>query len=126
MANFNNYKELPLWTSSLDLMQSVYRLLAILPSPEEFHLADLIKKTVVEVPAHIAKGAKKAKNEAEFAEYLDQANSYLFALKAQLNILSDLGLETPKNIIKNQIKPLRLELLLTKRMLEKTRFNDIS
>ena len=123
---FLNHKELPIWRSSLELVVAVYKLLSILPSPEEFHLSALIKKTVVEVPANIAKGGKKPKNEEEFIYYLDQANSYLYALKAQLSILSDLGLKTPRRIIETHIKPLRLEIFLTKRVMEKTRFNDIS
>ena len=127
MANYHtDYKALPIWKSSLELVQAVYKLLSILPSPEEFHLSALIKKTVVEVPAHIAKGSKKAGNDQEFIQYLDQANSYLYALKAQLSILSDLGLKTPRRIIDHHIKPLRLQIFITKRMMEKTRFDDIS
>ncbi|WP_224490297.1 four helix bundle protein [Robertkochia flava] len=124
--NYKNHRDLPVWKPSIELVQSVYRLLSILPSPEEFHLCALIKKTVVEVPASLAKGSKKATSEAEFIYYLDQANSYLYALKAQLGILSDLGLQTPRKIIDNQIKPLRLQIFLVKRTIEKTRFNDIS
>lgn len=124
--NYINHKELPIWKPSLELVISVYKLLDILPSPEEFYLSALIKKTVVEVPASIAKGAKRSHSHEEFIACLDQANSYLYALKAQLSILSDLGLKTPKKIINNQIKPLRLQIFLTKRALEKTGFNDIS
>lgn len=124
--NYINHQELPIWKSSLKLVVAVYRLLDILPSPEEFQLSALIKKTVVEVPAQIAKGAKKSHNYEEFTYYLDQSNSYLYALKAQLSILSDLGLKTPRRIIDDHIKPLRLEIFLTKRAMEKTRFDDIS
>ena len=124
--HYRNRKALPVWKPSLELVQSVYHLLSILPSPEEFHLSALIKKTVIAVPASLAQGCKKAGSMEEFIHYLDQANSYLYALKAQLSILSDLGLKTPRNIIDNQIKPLRLQLFLMKRTIEKTKFNDIS
>jgi len=84
------YRELDIWKKSMDLAVAAYRLANLLPPEEKYNLALQIKRTVVAIPSHIAKGWAGAQR-GEFLHRLSLAQGALAELETLLAIAGRLN-----------------------------------
>ena len=53
----HNYRDLRVWTESMDLCKAVYSAVSEFPSEEKYGLSSQIKRCVISIPSNIAEGA---------------------------------------------------------------------
>jgi len=82
-----NFKDLKIWSRSIELVDQVYDLVKDLPLDERFGLNTQIKRSVVSIPSNIAEGSSR-KTEKEFSRFLEIALGSSFELETQLIIIS--------------------------------------
>ena len=78
-----NYRQLTVWTMSMDLAESIYALSAKLPAEERFGLVSQIRRAAVSIPSNIAEGAGRF-GRKEFLQHLAIARGSLMELETQL------------------------------------------
>ncbi|MBE6819194.1 MAG: four helix bundle protein [Ruminococcaceae bacterium] len=96
---YSNYKDLVVWTKSMDLVKEVYQLIELLPKEEKFSLADQIRRSVISIPSNIAEGESR-KSKKEFINFLSIANGSRAELETQLLIGCMLGYYTEQQVQK--------------------------
>ncbi|MGB5794130.1 four helix bundle protein [Poseidonibacter sp.] len=52
----HSYKDLIVWQKSIDFVESVYKLVKLLPKEETYALSDQIRRASVSIPSNIAEG----------------------------------------------------------------------
>ena len=65
----SDYKDLNVWKESMDLVESVYKLVKILPKEETYALSDQLRRAVVSIPSNIAEGQNR-NTQKEFIQFL--------------------------------------------------------
>jgi len=78
-----NFRDLKVWTESMDIAKSVYSILNSLPEFEKFGLCSQISRAAVSIPSNIAEGCGKSSNK-EFKRYLEIALGSSYELETQL------------------------------------------
>lgn len=86
MQDFRNLK---VWQKAHELALVAYKLTADFPREETFGLRHSIRKTAVDIPAHIAEGAGKV-NDSEFAAAIGFSLSLAMRLEYYVLIAHDL------------------------------------
>lgn len=81
----HHYKKLEVWNDSMDLVESIYKLVANFPSDEKFGLKTQLTRAVVSIPSNIAEGAGRNSNK-EFSQYLNIATGSAFEVETQVLI----------------------------------------
>jgi four helix bundle protein len=84
-AEIANYRELIVWSRSMDLVEVCYRLSTRLPQSETYGLASRIRRAAVSIPANIAEGHGR-RNLGEYIQHLAIANGSLEELETHLMI----------------------------------------
>lgn len=84
------HKNLDVWTLSMELSRTVYRLTAAFPKDERFGLVSQMRRAAVSIPSNIAEGAARD-SDNEFRNFLSIARSSLSELDTQLDLSYDLG-----------------------------------
>jgi four helix bundle protein len=56
----HSFKDLDVWNKSMDLAQSIYAAVRLMPKQEEFRLTAQIVRAAVSIPANIAEGHARA------------------------------------------------------------------
>jgi four helix bundle protein len=84
------HKNLDVWTVSMELARTVYRLTAAYPDQERFGLVSQMRRAAVSVPSNIAEGAARD-SDNEFRNFLSIARSSLSELDTQFDLSCDLG-----------------------------------
>ena len=79
----NNHKDLDVWNKSMDMVESVYKILEKFPNSEKYILVDQIKRSAISVPSNIAEGAGRQSNK-EFIKFLYISMGSLSELETQL------------------------------------------
>ncbi len=92
-------EDLKIWNKSIELVKSVYQLVAELPSDEKFGLNSQIKRCSISIPSNIAEGAGRNSNK-EFKYFLSIANGSAYELQTQLILAAELNL-----INKDKVQP---------------------
>ena len=87
------HKKLDVWSLSMELARSVYRLTAGYPSEERFGLVSQMRRAAVSIPSNLAEGAARSSNN-EFRNFLSIARSSLSELDTQLDLSHQLGFIT--------------------------------
>ena len=111
-----NHKDLEVWKKSIDLVLEVYLLTDKLPKDEKFGLISQIKRAIVSVPSNLAEGAGRSSTK-EFIRFIDIANGSLSEVETQLIIIDKLNLCKTKELIENQLVPIRKMLYKLKQAL---------
>ena len=81
----HNFKELKIWTKSIDLTVEIYKLTDTFPGSEKFGLVSQIRRSSVSIASNIAEGASRVSNK-DFARFLQIALGSAFELETQLMI----------------------------------------
>ncbi len=80
-----SYQDLTVWQKAMDLVVTVYRLLPEMPGEERFALADQMRRAAVSVPANIAEGYGRRRDN-ELKHFLKIAQGSLAELQTHLYI----------------------------------------
>jgi four helix bundle protein len=83
--------ELEVWKASMDLAQQLFEATKKFPEMEEAGLGQMIRRTVVSLPANIAAAASR-KYGKESLRYLLKAKGYIYEVETQLYLAERLGL----------------------------------
>jgi len=81
----NDYKDLNVWALSIDLVESIYKVVHAFPKEETYALSDQIRRAVVSIPSNIAEGASRNSNK-EFVQFLYIALGSASEVETQLII----------------------------------------
>ena len=86
-----NFRNLQVWQKSHELTLLVYEITAEFPKEELFGLRTQLRKTAVDIPAFIAEGCGKPRQE-DFAACIGNAVGYANRLEYYALVAVDLGL----------------------------------
>jgi four helix bundle protein len=87
--NFGDYKKLIVWQRSMELVQTVYKITALLPSSERYVLVSQMRRSALSIPSNIAEG-KRRQSHKEFRRFLNIAFASGAELETQLELLKKL------------------------------------
>jgi len=79
------YKDLKVWQSAMDTVESVYRLTLLFPRDETYGLISQLRRACVSVASNIAEG-KGRSSDKELLQFLGHAKGSLFEVETQLMI----------------------------------------
>ena len=85
----NNFRDLRVWQSGMDMVERVYCLTRKFPAYEKFGLADQMQRAAVSVPSNIAEGHTRSFTRV-YLHHLAMAQSSLAELETQLEITARL------------------------------------
>lgn len=80
-----SYKELNVWTVSMDFVVSIYKLTFSFPQDEQYGLSLQMRRCSVSIPSNIAEGSGR-NNTKEYIQFLYIANGSLSEIETQLEI----------------------------------------
>jgi four helix bundle protein len=81
------FRDLRVWTESIDLARDVYRLTSQYPTDERFGLSSQLRRAVVSVASNIAEGSTRS-SRREFRHFVEIAIGSLAEMETQLEIAS--------------------------------------
>lgn len=110
------FKSLVVWQRSLALVKEIYRLTDLLPSRENFALADQMRRCAISVPSNIAEGSRRA-GKKEYAHFVAMAHGSLAELETQLLIAKDRYPNIPFDTLEPVIDEISRMLLVLGRTL---------
>ena len=85
----HNFKNLDIWTKSMELVTKIYSITNSFPNQERFGLTSQIQRAAVSIPANIAEGSAKSSNK-DFARFLEMSIGSSFELETELIIALNL------------------------------------
>ena len=68
----HNYRELKIWSRSMDFAVRVYEVSSLFPKEEKYGLTSQLRRSVVSVPSNISEGAGRGTNR-QFKLFLEYA-----------------------------------------------------
>lgn len=84
-----NYRNLKIWSLSMELTKNIYAVTTDFPSEEKHGLTSQIRRCAVSIPSNIAEGAGRNGNK-EFNNFLGIAMGSLFELDTQVELSYEL------------------------------------
>lgn len=96
-GKIQSYRDLTVWQKAVDLVESCYKLTALLPKEEKYGLASQIQRSAASVPANIAEGFGR-RNIGEYIHHLLVANGSLKELETHLIVVGRIGQLKPEVI----------------------------
>jgi len=90
MATIASYRDLDVWSRSMDLVVACYRFTDGFPSREQFGLTSQLRRAASSVPSNIAEGHGRASTGA-YLRHLSIAHGSLMELETQIEIARRLG-----------------------------------
>ncbi len=84
-----NYRNLKIWSLSMELTKNIYEVTQNYPTEEKYGLTSQIRRSAVSIPSNIAAGAGRNGNK-EFNNFLGVAMGSLFELDTQVELSYDL------------------------------------
>ena len=82
-----NFRNLEVWSQSLELVKEVYTITQKLPKDEKFGLTSQMRRAAISIPANIAEGASR-RTSVDFARFLDIALGSSFELETYIELIS--------------------------------------
>ena len=79
----SDYKELTIWTKSMDLAQLIYSITTNFPEDERFGIISQIRRAAISIPSNIAEGHARYSNK-EFIHFLKIALGSNAELETQI------------------------------------------
>ena len=89
MAN-STYKDLKVWSKSIDLAVAIYKAAKQLPKEELYGLSDQMRRAVVSIPSNIAEGNQRDTTR-EYIHFLHIAKGSVAELDTQILLCDRLG-----------------------------------
>lgn len=87
----NSYKELKVYSLSIDFVLELYKVAETFPTDEKFGLVSQLKRAAVSIPSNIAEGAQR-QTKAEFVKFLFFAFGSCAEVETQLLLASKLNM----------------------------------
>ena len=107
----NNYKELKVWQTAIDIAEAVYQLTSSFPSEEKYGLISQLRRASVSVAANIAEGAGRNTN-GEFRQMLGIAYGSLCEVETQLILANRFNMISEEQLEKQSIQVGSLQKML--------------
>ncbi len=85
-----NYRDLAVWSKSMDVAKRVYALAEMMPKKEEYRLTGQMLRAAVSVPANIAEGRTRATRK-DFAHFISIARGSAAELETLLILAMDVA-----------------------------------
>ena len=98
-----SFKDLTVWTKSLQLVKEVYLLTTSFPDSEKFGLTNQIRRASVSIPANIAEGYGRNSSK-ERRQFIAVAKGSASELEAELLISRELGFIDEKSFTSIQVQ----------------------
>jgi four helix bundle protein len=86
----HNFRELKIWSGSMEFAVKVYNLTTKIPSDEKFGLTSQIRRCAISIPSNIAEGAGRSTNK-QFQYFLEIAIASINELQTQTELAFRLG-----------------------------------
>jgi len=93
----NSFRDLRVWQSAMDLVQTIYTLTQSFPSQEAYGLTSQMRRAAVSVPSNIAEGHTR-EHSKEYLHHLSIAQASLAELETQLEIARRLQYLSQENV----------------------------
>lgn len=93
-APLKDFRELRVWQAAMQLVTSVYRQTALLPSEERYGLTSQMRRAAVSVPSNIAEGYCRD-SVKDYLRLLTIAQGSLAELETQIEIVERLEYRSP-------------------------------
>ena len=103
------HKDLKIWQSGIELVETVYKVTSVFPASELYGLTSQMRRAAVSVPSNIAEGAAR-QGEKEFIHFLYIALGSLSELETQCFIAQRLGFAKDVQVLE-EIETLRRKML---------------
>ncbi len=87
----NSYKELKVYSLSIDFVLELYKVAETFPTDERFGLVSQLKRAAVSIPSNIAEGAQR-QTKAEFVKFLFFAFGSCAEVETQLLLANKLSM----------------------------------
>ena len=87
----HDYKQLKVWSKSIDLVVDIYKATSEFPKEEKYGLISQMRRCAVSVPSNIAEGAGR-NSDKEFCHFLSVAHGSFYELETQLIVSQRLEL----------------------------------
>ncbi len=105
-----SYRDLEVWSLSMDLVEDVYRETGKFPDEERFGLSSQMRRAAVSIPSNIAEGSGR-KNAKEFIQFLYIAKGSLAELETQIEIAHRLNYMRDINKYLENTKRIRMMII---------------
>lgn len=92
-----SYRELVAWRRAMDLVESIYAIVQVLPVEEKFGLCSQLRRASVSIPSNLAEGHAR-ETPREFARFIAVARGSLAELESQLELVARLRLADDQKI----------------------------
>ena len=102
----SDYKDLNVWRESMDLVESIYRLIKFLPQEEMYALSSQLRRAVISIPSNIAEGQNR-NTQKEFVQFLYVSLGSASEVETQLLIAKRLNYLQNIESELNQISKIR-------------------
>ncbi len=114
----HNFKELQIWTESMDFTVEVYQLIFQLPNFEKFGLASQMARASVSIPSNIAEGCSRSSDRDQI-RFIEFSIGSSFEIETQLILISRIYPQFTKDCITLRMKIVTIQRKLGgfKRML---------
>ncbi|MEN6357727.1 MAG: four helix bundle protein [Armatimonadota bacterium] len=89
-AVINSFRDLRVWQTGMNLVESVYRITQALPKSELYGLTGQMRRAAVSVPSNIAEGHVR-EHLKEYLQHIAMAQGSLAELQTQFEIAYRLG-----------------------------------
>jgi four helix bundle protein len=86
----NNFRELRVWQSGMELVEDIYRLTQSFPNHEQFGLTSQLRRCAVSIPSNIAEGHAR-EHLKEYLYHVSVAQGSLAELQTQVEIAARLS-----------------------------------
>jgi four helix bundle protein len=112
----DGFKSLIVWQKSIVLAQGVYQLTDLLPTRENYALADQMRRSAVSVPSNIAEGSRRG-GKKDYAHFVSIAHGSLAELETQVLIAANRYPKIPFSKLEPSIDEISRMLLVLGRRL---------
>jgi four helix bundle protein len=85
----NNFRDLRVWQSGMDLIEKIYRCTQTFPQQEMYGLVSQMRRSAVSIPSNISEGHTRESSK-EYLYHLSVAQASLAELQTQIEIASRL------------------------------------
>ncbi len=89
MSTLKSYRDLEVWSKSIDLVAQIYRASKAFPPDERFGLTSQVRRAAVSVPSNIAEGAARTTT-GEYLQGLSVASGSLAEVETQIIVANRL------------------------------------
>lgn len=113
-----NYRKMYVYQNAIELVKSIYQLLSLFPTKEQYNLCDQLRRACVSIPSNIAEGMSRFSYK-EKLHFIEISYGSLMEVMCQLEISKELNyisqeqlkkLEEKITVIAKQLSMLRKAL----------------